>query len=467
MRYQPIFIAAILRARLSALTGLTAIALSLAACGAGAGGGTGGLAINPPTNPGGGTPGNTAPVITSTAPTTATVGQLYNYQAVATDAEGGTLTWNLTVAPTGMAVNTTGLVTWTPTAAQVGAHVVTLRVTDGTAATLQNWNVQVATPAGGLPASVTLTDMGALPNGMLVLSDMAEFDGKLYIAAAIAPLGSPFGAGIYYYNGTSIQTAFYDSGSQGFVRAKVYDNKLYVPDGDPNGLTPGKVYIFSPGSSTPLATNVTNCVHNFDVVKYNGQLYVSGANGSGQSSLNKFNAATSTWDAASTGNFGRLKYMGVLDNSIWCSKQVQAGLDGVWVDSAMSQAGFLASASGGNLISTVEEIDGKLYMNLWGSSVSNFIVSPGSTVTTITSITGLMWDVIKHSDGNCYAVAWDGTNDRIYGSTDGVNFTSLYSLAGSKFGQPPSNADGRPSIASFGGKLYVGSSTNGHLYRLD
>jgi hypothetical protein len=210
-------------------------------------------------------------------------------------------------------------------------------------------------------------------------------------------------------------------------------------------------------------------VHNFDVVQYNGQLYVSGSNQSGQSTLNRWNSATNTWDAASAGNYTRLKYLGVLDNKIWSSKTTAAGTDGVWVDTAMTQQGFLASSSGGNLFSCIEEIDSKLYMSMWGSAVGvqNFIVSTGSTVTAVAGITGLMWYVIKHSDNNYYAFAWDGTNDMVYGSTDGVNFTQLYGAAGTKFAQPPSNADGRPSIASFNGKLYVGSSTNGHLYRLD
>jgi hypothetical protein len=365
-----------------------------------------------------------------------------------------------------MTASGTGLVSWTPSAA--GAFNATLRVSDGSLTADQSWTINVTAASGGLPASFALTDLGALPNGMMTLSDMAAFDGKLYIAAAVTPLGSPFGAGIYYYNGTSIQTSIYDSGSQGYLRAKIYDNKLYIPDGDPNGLAPGIVYVFSAGSTTPLSTSVTGAVHNFDVVKFNNQLYVSGSNSAGQSSLNRFNTATNTWDSVSTGNYGRLKYMGVLDNKIWSSKQVQSGLDGVWVDAAMAQTGFVASASGGNLLPCMEEIDGKIYTVLWGSSgVSNFIINPGSTTTAITGVTGLMWDVVKHSDGNYYMVATDGTNDKIYGSTDGVAFTQLYSQAGQKFGQPGSNADGRPSIASFNGKLYVGSSTNGHLYRLD
>lgn len=458
------------RRKASIITVLSFIVL--AGCAGGSGGGSD---FNAPatSSGGGGTPGNNVPVITTSAPTNATEGQLYSYQANASDADGDPLTWSLPTAPTGMTVGTNGLVEWTPTGAQVGSHSVTLRVSDGTDNTQQSWTINVAaagSSGGGLPASFSLTDLGALPNNQLVLSDMAEFDGKLYIAAAQAPLTTPFGAGVYYYDGSNIQTAFYDSGSQGFLRTKVINNKLYVPDGDPNGLTPGKVYIWSTGSTTPLSTNVTDAVHNFDVVEFNGELYVSGSNDSGQSTLHTYNSATSTWDAASAGGYGRLKYMGVLDNQIWATKQVQSGVDGVWIDSTMQQSGFLASQSGGNMLPCMEEIDGKLYTTLWASTggTSKFIVEPGSTTTAINGISGVMWDVIKHTDGNYYAVAWDGSNDLIYGSADGVNFTELYNNAGSKFAPPAGgNADGRPSIASYSNKLYVGSSTNGHLYRLD
>jgi len=455
-----------------ALAFLTSIALAfLAGCSGGGGSSAPASNFAPPPPGGGGGGGNTAPTITSTAPTTATVGVLYSYQGNANDVDGDPLSWSLPTKPTGMVVSATGLVTWTPTSGQVGAHSVTLQVSDGTATAQQSWTVTVSAAGGGggLPASVTLADLGALPNGMLVLSDMVEFDGKLFIAAAQMPLGSPFGAGIYTYNGTSIGTAFYDSASQGFLRAKVYDNKLYIPDGDPNGLDPGKVYIWSVGSTSPLATNVTGAVHNFDVVKFNNELYVSGSNNSGQSTLHRYNSSTSTWTQVSAGGYTRLKYMGVLDNKIWCSKSVASGTDGVWVDAALTQTGFLASSGGGNLISCIEDIEGKLYMSMWGSAVGvmNFRVSAGSSTTACAGISGLMWDIVKHTDGNYYAVAWDGTNDKIYGSTDGTNFTELYSAAGSKFGQPGNNADGRPSIASYNGKLYVGSSTNGRLYRLD
>lgn len=470
MRIQPFISANSRRARLGMIAAISVFLL--AGCSGGSSSG-GAASWNAPTGGGGGG-GNSAPVITSVAPTAAVVGQAYSYQANASDADGDPITWSLLTAPSGMTVNTTGLVSWTPTSGQVGSHAVSLNATDGTANVQQNWSITVSSGSsgGGLPASLSLTDMGGLPNGMLVLSDMVEFDGKLYIAASQAPLTSPFGAGIYTYGdgNNQITAAFYDSGSQGFLRCKVFNNKLYVPDGDPNGYAPGKVYIWSPGNSTPLATNVTDAVHNFDVVEYNGNLYVSGSNLSGQSTLNRFNSATSTWDAASAGANTRLKYMGVLDNEIWSSKTAAANsADFVKVNSGMTQSGFVFSTGGGNLIPTIEMIDSKLYMTAWGSSigVNNLIVSTGGAIATINGITGLMWDVIKHTDGNYYAVAWDGTNDMIFGSTDGLNFTQLYGAAGSKFAQPTSNQDGRPSIASYNGHLYVGSSTNGHLYRLD
>jgi hypothetical protein len=75
---------------------------------------------------------NSAPTITSTPVTTATVGLAYGYDVNATDANAGqTLTYSLDVAPAGMTVNaSTGLIAWTPVAGQVGPNGVTVRVTD-------------------------------------------------------------------------------------------------------------------------------------------------------------------------------------------------------------------------------------------------------------------------------------------------------------------------------------------------
>jgi hypothetical protein len=74
---------------------------------------------------------NNAPVITSTVSDTAFTTELYQYQVTATDADGDVLTYTLTVKPQWLSINGSGLVSGTPTAANVGDTVVTVQVSDG------------------------------------------------------------------------------------------------------------------------------------------------------------------------------------------------------------------------------------------------------------------------------------------------------------------------------------------------
>jgi len=102
------------------------------------------------------------PQITSTPVTGATVGVAYSYDVNATDANGDTLTYSLTQAPSGMTISaTTGLIAWTPSAAQTGSQAVSVRATDpgglfasqvftvvvGSATTPTTTRVDPATPA--------------------------------------------------------------------------------------------------------------------------------------------------------------------------------------------------------------------------------------------------------------------------------------------------------------------------------
>ena len=67
----------------------------------------------------------------------------------ATDPDAGdTLTYSLTTAPTGMTINaTTGLISWTPTKAQVGAQCDRPRPGRRAAAATQSFSVLVADAA--------------------------------------------------------------------------------------------------------------------------------------------------------------------------------------------------------------------------------------------------------------------------------------------------------------------------------
>jgi hypothetical protein len=75
-----------------------------------------------------------------------TAHQPCTYDVEATDPDGDPLTFSLDAAPAGMTIDAaTGLLTWTPTPAQIGNHTVTVRVHDnGGGAAIQTFTLTVA-----------------------------------------------------------------------------------------------------------------------------------------------------------------------------------------------------------------------------------------------------------------------------------------------------------------------------------
>ncbi|MEY3416468.1 MAG: hypothetical protein RL060_579, partial [Bacteroidota bacterium] len=95
--------------------------------------------------------GNNAPVITSTAITTGKQDVAYSYTLTATDADAGdVLNYSAPSLPAWLSFNTTThVLSGTPLAANVGAHNVTLRVSDGKVNTDQNFVITVASISAG------------------------------------------------------------------------------------------------------------------------------------------------------------------------------------------------------------------------------------------------------------------------------------------------------------------------------
>ncbi|OUL33998.1 putative Ig domain-containing protein [Nostoc sp. 106C] len=76
-------------------------------------------------------PGNHAPIITSTAPTTAYTATGYTYQIQALDADQDTLTYALDTAPAGMTIDaTTGQILWTTKSNNAGTYNIAVKVLD-------------------------------------------------------------------------------------------------------------------------------------------------------------------------------------------------------------------------------------------------------------------------------------------------------------------------------------------------
>jgi hypothetical protein len=70
------------------------------------------------------------PVIAATPDTIATEDNLYSFDLQASDEEGGPIQYALFQRPSGMTIDSTGVLTWTPTAQDVGSYSVEARATD-------------------------------------------------------------------------------------------------------------------------------------------------------------------------------------------------------------------------------------------------------------------------------------------------------------------------------------------------
>ena len=126
---------------------------------------------------------NIPPFIESNPITTAKEGVAYAYDVEATDPNGDTLTYSLTVSPTDMTINSdTGVITWNPAAS--GSFEVTVEVSDGSKSTTQSFTIIVT--------ETLLTSIEVLPSTMTIRKGNSQT-----IASVTA----------YYDNGTSANIA--------------------------------------------------------------------------------------------------------------------------------------------------------------------------------------------------------------------------------------------------------------------
>jgi hypothetical protein len=139
------------------------------------------------------TPVNDPPQIISQPVTGATIGVQYTYDVNAVDPEGNTLTYSLDAAPTGMGIiSSTGLITWTPTAAQAGANPVTVRVTD---------NGQTENPPG------TLVDdfKSAAQTYTITVGAGVDYDISRFPVSGTGRTGRPVSISLRFVNAGTVQ----------------------------------------------------------------------------------------------------------------------------------------------------------------------------------------------------------------------------------------------------------------------
>ena len=121
-------------------------------------------------------PANTDPVITSTEVTAVDEDDTYSYTFTATDDDGDDLTLSAPTLPSWLGFTpATGVLTGTPTNADVGDHNVTLRVNDGTIDVDQDFTITVSntndSPTGSVTISGTATEDETLTANTGTLGD--------------------------------------------------------------------------------------------------------------------------------------------------------------------------------------------------------------------------------------------------------------------------------------------------------
>ena len=134
-------------------------------------------------------PENQLPIITSTPITTATVGFVYSYDVQATDPDGDTLIYTLSVAPSGMNIDyPTGIISWSPSSLQLGDNKVVVRVFDGTSSVTQSFIITVSLigrlleSIEVLPATMELS----VAQSLSITSVIATYDNEDEIDIALA-----------------------------------------------------------------------------------------------------------------------------------------------------------------------------------------------------------------------------------------------------------------------------------------
>jgi hypothetical protein len=257
----------------------------------------------------------------------------------------------------------------------------------------------------------------------------------------------------------------------------VYDNQLWIPDGDPNGMDPGYVYISSTGNSGSFnKTTITGAVHTFDVIKYNSKMYVANGMASSMGGMCEFNGSNLWSSVNEPSSSFRLKYMTEVNGKLWVANaNPNSGTDYyLWSGNVSSAPQAMDKVAGpGSTYQVYTSSQGKIFWTVVYSNAIHVLTSTdGITWTPSPSLDGKFVSDFTEMNGKLYALEWKGG---LWESSDHNTFTAIAAPPASApdaFGplaaQPSGyNADARASMVAFNGSIYCGSSTNGKVYKVD
>lgn len=276
---------------------------------------------------------NAAPQITTSPVTTAPVGAAYQYDVNATDPNGDSLTYSLTQAPSGMSIHAgTGLISWTPAAAQTGSHSV---------------NVRVADP-GGLAATQSFTV--GVPNAPPVITSTALTTAGVGVTYAYDVNATDLNGDTLSYSLTQSPSGMSINAASGLINwvplsGQVGSHAVTVRAADPGGLATTQSFTVVAGGGTrvDLATPATYNANAGAAVgitlnwgrlpmALNYQQFMHLVNAAGQSwSVDDHMTSSATW---TSGNFTQTRTITVPASLPSGTYDIRVGLSGgnPWLD---------------------------------------------------------------------------------------------------------------------------------------
>ncbi len=193
---------------------------------------------------------NALPVIQSQPGTLARNGLEYRYSVQATDADGDSLSYSLTDAPSGMSVDGTAEITWAPTSEQTVS--VTLRVSDGQGYVTQSWMIEVVPADAELNAQLAITPENVAEGDTVTLRVIPD-NAVAPVSVSLTVDGSPVVLDESYQ--AQIQASGLGSHS---VTATVTDAYATITENgsflvrDPNSLAAPVVTLVSPADASEI-----------------------------------------------------------------------------------------------------------------------------------------------------------------------------------------------------------------------
>jgi hypothetical protein len=326
------------------------------------------------------------------------------------------------------------------------------------------------------PLSTSFVEMGKPTGGYPTITDMVTFNGSLFLATSKDPLGD-WGTTVFSTTtGTSFTKVLSDANSQGYLRMGVFDSKLWIPDGDPNGLDPGYVYSSSTGAYNSFTkTTIIGAVHTFDVIKYSNKVFTANGMGNYEGALCKYDGA-STWNSVSASAAAfRMKYM--------CQS---AGKLFVANDNPNSDVDFFLYSGDPETTTPVQKnvvtgtsmtfrfyasTSGKIFWTVvYSNGIHCLSSTDGNTWTPVPGLDGKFVSDYCELNGKMYALSQNG----LWESSDFTTFTNIAAPPASDVNafMPVAitggyNSDGLASMEPYNGAIWCGSSTNGKVYKVD